>query len=164
MENSFDGVRTFDEDIAPFWPHILIIHFGIDDAFGCVYKSEFKENLVQMVRRARDHCNPVIIMPTSQTFESPSYMQPAAFYYQIIRDVCIDLGCEMVPVHSYWKGMMIARGLTYSDLVQKNVLYPNERGHEIFAEAVINRLCLTDKKNIHMPSSPQLVQSNEIEK
>ena len=31
-DNSFDGIRTFDEDIAPFTPRVLLIHFGIDDA------------------------------------------------------------------------------------------------------------------------------------
>lgn len=139
-EDSFDAVRTFDVDIAPFRPRVLIIHFGIDDAFGCVYKSEFKENLVQLVRRARKHCNPLIIMPTSQPFECSSYMQPASFYYQIIRDVCTDLDCVVVPVHCYWRGMMMEKGLAHPDLLQENVLYPNERGHEIFAEAIINRL------------------------
>ena len=139
-ENSFDGVRSFDEDIAPFRPRLLIIHFGIDDAFGCVYKSEFKENLVRMVRSARACCDPVVIMPTSQSFESSYYMQPAYFYYQIIRDVCVDLGCEMVPVHSFWNRIIQEEGLAHADLVQKNVLNPNERGHAIFAEALIRRI------------------------
>jgi len=139
-ENSFDGVRSFDEDIAPFRPRLLIIHFGIDDAFGCVYKSEFKENLVRMVRSARACCDPVVIMPTSQSFESSYYMQPAYFYYQIIRDVCIDLGCEMVPVHSFWNRIIQEEGLAHADLVQKNVLNPNQRGHAIFAEALIRRI------------------------
>ena len=139
-ENSFDGIRTFDEDITLFAPDVLIIHFGLDDAFGCVYKSEFKENLVRIVRRAREHFSPVIIMPTSQAFASLYYMQPAYFYYQIIRDVCLDLGCEMVPVHAFWNGLIMERGLRHADLVQENVLYPNERGHEIIAEAIIHRL------------------------
>lgn len=139
-ENSFDGVRSFHEDIAPFMPQVLIIHFGIDDAFGCVYKSEFKENLVRLVRSAQACSNPLIIMPTSHSFENAYYMQPASFYYQIIRDVCHDLGCEMVPVHSHWNRYMQEQGLMHRDLVQTNVLLPNERGHIIFAEAIINRL------------------------
>jgi hypothetical protein len=139
-DNSFDAVRTFHAEIAPFRPGILIIHFGLDDAFGCVYKSEFKENLVQLVRRSREQFQPAIIMPTSQSFENPYFMQPAYFYYQIIRDVCMDLGCGMVPVHAHWNGMLMEQGLKHQDLVQENVLYPNERGHEIFTEALIQRL------------------------
>jgi hypothetical protein len=67
-------------------------------------------------------------------------MQPAYFYYQIIRDVCIDMGCEMVPVHSCWDRHIREQGLMHKDLLQKNVLHPNERGHAIFAEVMINRL------------------------
>ena len=67
-------------------------------------------------------------------------MQPAYFYYQIIRDVCGDLGCEIVPVHTYWNGMVMERGLRHEALVQENVLYPNERGHDFFAQALIQRL------------------------
>lgn len=147
-ENSFDAVRTFHEDIAPFNPDILIIHFGLDDAFGCVYKSEFKENLVQLARRSRAHFHPVIIMPTSQPFENPSYMHPAYFYYQIIRDVCRDLNCEMVPVHAHWNALVMEQELKHSELVQENVLYPNERGHEIFAEALLSRLELLTSGSI----------------
>jgi hypothetical protein len=142
-ENSFDAVRSFSDDIALFKPDILIIHFGLDDAFGCVYKSEFKENLVQLVRRSRERFQPAIIMPTSQSFESLYYLQPAYFYYQIICDVCRDLSCEMVPVHAHWNGLIMEKGLKHADLVQENVLYPNERGHRVFAEALISRLEMT---------------------
>jgi hypothetical protein len=32
-ETSFDGIGTFQEDIAILKPDILLIHFGMDDAF-----------------------------------------------------------------------------------------------------------------------------------
>jgi hypothetical protein len=40
-ETSFDGIGTSNEDIADFAPDILLVHFGVDDAFGYVYRSEF---------------------------------------------------------------------------------------------------------------------------
>ena len=52
-ETSFDGVGTFCQDIDFFRPDILLIQFGIDDAFQFVYRSEFQENIVQMIRLAR---------------------------------------------------------------------------------------------------------------
>ena len=71
---------------------------------------------------------------------SASVVRPTHLYFQIIRDVCIDLGCEMVPVHSCWVRHIREQGLMHRDLVQKNVLHPNERGHAIFAKAIINRI------------------------
>jgi len=59
-ETTFDGIGTFNEDIANFGPDILLVQFGVDDAFEYVYRSEFQENIVQMIRLARLRFNPVI--------------------------------------------------------------------------------------------------------
>ena len=67
-------------------------------------------------------------------------MQPAYFYYRIITDVCHDLRCEAIPVHACWNAQIMEKGMQYSELVQDNVLYPSERGHTLFAEAIIRRL------------------------
>jgi hypothetical protein len=57
------------------------------------------------------------------------------------RDVCGDLGCGMVTVHTYWNGMVMGKGLNkHSELMQDNVLYPNARGHEFFTHALIQKL------------------------
>jgi len=139
-DNSFDGVWTFARDIAPYSPDILIIHFGVDDAFFPVYRSEFKENLVRMVRSARETYDPLIIMPTSHTFDDPYEMDAINIYYRTIREVCQDLDCHMVPVHTYWAGYLQDHALANARVVQKDSRLPNDRGHEIFAEAMIPRI------------------------
>jgi lysophospholipase L1-like esterase len=148
QDNSFDGIWTFQDDIAPFAPQILLIHFGVDDAFFPVYRSEFKENLVRMVRSARAQFNPFIILPTSHTFDEPYEMDAMNIYYRTIREVCMDLDCEMAPVHTFWAGYLIDHGLNNLDLVQKDVRLPNERGHEIFAKALSLKLeyCISRMK------------------
>jgi lysophospholipase L1-like esterase len=139
-DNSFDGIRTFQKDIEPCAPDILLIHFGVDDAFFPVYRSEFKENLVRMVRSARKSFNPLIMLPTSHTFDDPYEMDAINIYYRTIREVCIDLDCEMVAVHTYWAGYLEDHGLVNAQLVQKDTRLPNEPGHEIFAKVIIHRL------------------------
>ena len=139
-DNSFDGIWTFFQDIDPYRPDILIIHFGIDDAFFPVYRSEFKENLVRMVCLARERFNPVILLPTSHTFDNPYDMDAVYIYYRAIREVALDLGCEMIPIHTYWAGHLQDQGLTNPELVMSDDRYPNEKGHEIFAKAIIPRL------------------------
>ncbi|HQM46965.1 MAG TPA: SGNH/GDSL hydrolase family protein, partial [Smithellaceae bacterium] len=52
QQTSFDGIETFDQDIDCFRPDVLLLHFGVDDAFDYVYRSEFQENIVRIVRRA----------------------------------------------------------------------------------------------------------------
>jgi lysophospholipase L1-like esterase len=139
LDNSFDGIWSFSSDIDPFLPDILMIHFGIDDAYYPVYRSEFKENLVRMVNLARQRFNPRILMPTSHSFDDPYEMDAVHIYYRTIREVCQDLSCEMIPVHTYWAGYCQDHGMENADLVQPDVRLPNERGHEVFAEAIIQR-------------------------
>jgi lysophospholipase L1-like esterase len=140
LETSFDGVGTFDEDIAIFNPDILLIHFGIDDAFQYVYRSEFQENLVQMIRAARLRFAPLICLVTSHTFTNPYDMDAVNIFYRSLSIVAADLKCEFIPVHSYWAGYLQRDNLTNNDLVLWDTRYPNEKGHQIIAEAVMNSL------------------------
>ena len=102
-ETSFEGIETFSRDIEPFRPDILILHFGIDDAFSAVYRSEFKENLVHIVRLARASFRPEIFLLTSHTFDNPHEMDAANIYYRTIREVAVDLGCKIDP-HAHRMG------------------------------------------------------------
>src|SRR3990172_8224846 len=139
-DNSFQGVWTFDDDIDPFNPDILVLHFGIDDAYNPVYRSEFKENLVQIVRLARKRFDPEIILLTSHPFNNQYEMEMIYIYYRAIREIATDLACELVPVHVYWAGTLEERGLTIADCVQEDCRFPNEQGHALYAEAIIPKL------------------------
>jgi hypothetical protein len=132
-ETSFEAIETFSRDIEPFRPEILILHFGIDDAFSAVYRSEFKENLVRIVRLARARLSTAVILPTSHTFDDPHEMAAVNIYYRTIREVAMDLSCEMVPVHTAWAGYLLDRGLSNSALLQADVRLPNEEGHGLYA-------------------------------
>lgn len=139
-DTSFDGIWSFYEDIDPYRPDVLLLHFGVDDAYSSVYRSEFKENLVRLVRLAEVRFHPVIFLLTSHTFDNPNDMDAVNIYYRAIREVSVDPCCEMIPIHTYWAGYMIEHGRANADLVQRDTRYPNDQGHELFAEAVITRL------------------------
>ena len=138
-ETSFDGIGTFNEDID-FAPDILLINFGVDDAFGYVYRSEFQENIVQMIRLVRLRFNPVILLATSHTFDNPDDMDAVNIFYRSLRIVASDLHCELIPVDNYWAGYLEEQNLSSKDLVLSDARYPNERGHQVIAEAMMTRL------------------------
>ncbi len=139
-ETSFDGIATFNDDIANFTPDILLINFGVDDAFGYVYRSEFQENLVQMIRLARLRFSPVIFLATSHTFDNPNDMDAVNIFYRSLRIVASDLGCELIHVHNYWAGYLAEHNLCSKDLTLSDSRYPNERGHKVIAEALLTWL------------------------
>ena len=139
-ETSFDGIGTFHDDIDFFRPDILLIQFGVDDAFGYVYRSEFQENIVQMVRLARQRFDPLILLATSHAFDEPYEMDAVGIFYRSLRIMASDLGCEWIPVHTYWTGYLEEHQLHGKDLVLSDSRYPNESGHQVIAEAILKRL------------------------
>lgn len=139
-ETSFDGIETFDQDIACHSPDILLIHFGVDDAFEYVYRSEFQENIVRMVRRARRKFNPAIFLATSHTFDDPDDMAAVYIFYRSLGIVAADLGCRLIPVHAYWAGYLEDHELQNADLILEDTRYPNERGHRVMADVLLKWL------------------------
>ena len=143
-ETSFDGIGTFIEDFANFGPDILLVQLGVDDAFGYVYRSEFQENLVQMIRLARLRFNPVIFLATSHTFDNPNDMDAVYIFYRSLKIVASDLNCTLIPVHSYWAGYLEEHNLCSNDLVLlSDSRYPNEHGHQVIADAMMQWLVKT---------------------
>jgi hypothetical protein len=146
-ETSFDAIGTFNEDIDFFRPDMLLLHFGVDDAFQYVYRSEFQEIIVQLIRLARLRFNPVILLATSHTFDNPHDMDAVNIFYTSLRIVATDLDCRLIPAHSYWASYLKEHNLCNNDLVQADPRYPNERGHAVIAEAMMRWLHNnTDKK------------------
>lgn len=139
-DNSFDAVWTFDEDISPYDPDILLFNYGIDDAFFPVYRSEFKENLVQVIRKSRAKADPEIILLTSHIFPNQYDMNAVEIYYQAIREVASDLECTMLPVHTIIAGHLIEQDIKIEDIILDDDRYLNERGHALFAGIIINHL------------------------
>jgi lysophospholipase L1-like esterase len=139
-ETSFDGVDTFYQDIDLFRPDILLLQFGIDDAFQSVYRSEFQENLVQMIRLARVRFNPIIFLATSHAFADPHDMDAVNIFYRSLQIVASEMNCELIPAHYYWTGYLEEHGLSDKDLVLSDPRYPNEWGHRVIAEAVMKGL------------------------
>ncbi len=144
-ETSFDGMETYETDIAPFRPSVLVLQFAVDDAFQAVYRSEFQENLVRMVKLARSRFNPAIFLATSHAFDNPNDMEAVNLFYRSLRIVASDLGCGYLPLHHHWAGYLERNGLRSSDLTLNDIRYPNERGHAVLAQAMASwfAVCLS---------------------
>lgn len=139
-ETSFEGVETFSQDVEAFGPDILVVNFGVDDAYSSVYRSEFKENLVRMAKLARSCSISRLFFSTSHVFENAFAMDAVNIFYRAIREVCADLRCGLIPIHTFWAGIIAEKDLNLSSLVQDDPRLPNEKGHELFAAAILKQL------------------------
>jgi lysophospholipase L1-like esterase len=139
-DTSFEGNWTFYDDIDPLRPDVLVVHFGLDDIYRPVYRSEFKENLVQLVRLARVRFNPLILLMTSHPLTDFYEMESAKIYYRTVREVAHDLRCHYISMHIHWLNHLYDNGLDINRFLQEDPRYPNEAGHSLYAEIVLNNL------------------------
>jgi hypothetical protein len=139
-DSSFEGNWTFSEDIDPFRPDILVIHFALDDIYRPVYKSEYKENLVRIVRLARDRFSPVVFLMTSHPLIDVYEMEIAMVYYRLMREVAHDLRCNYISVHIHWMDYLYDNGYKLEEFVQPDCRYPNTAGHELYRDIVLSNL------------------------
>jgi hypothetical protein len=67
-------------------------------------------------------------------------MAAVNIFYRSLGIVASDLQCKLIPVHHYWAGYLEENGFKNSDLTLSDSRYPNEKGHEVIAEVVMNSL------------------------
>lgn len=139
-DTSFQGCWTFEEDIAPYRPEMILFHFGIDDIYRPVYRSEFKENLVQLVRLCRVRYNSHIFLATSHPFSGDFEMQSALIYYRTIREVALDLQCHYIPIHYLIADELNEHHLAMKDIVLPDERYINEMGHRLFFNIISRKI------------------------
>jgi hypothetical protein len=137
-DTSFEGVWSFNEDIDFFKPDVLILHFGIDDIFRPVYRSEFKENYVQIIRLARARFNPKIFLLTSHIFQDSVLQEAIESVYRSIREISFDMQCILVPMHLWLMSYLQEKQVRIEDMVQHDPRYINDLAHRLFASIVID--------------------------
>jgi len=136
IDNTFDANWTYETDIKPYRPDILVLHFGINDAYYPVYRSEFKENLVQLIRRVRIDFNSEILLITSHPFENIYDMEMVYIYYRTIREVAVDLHCHLLPLHTWFRSYCEENSVALNTLFQRDTRYPNQIGQELYSKAI----------------------------
>lgn len=138
-DSSFEGVWQF-EQVLSHKPDILIIHFGMDDIFRPVYRSEFKENLVRMVQKAREGSINTLILVTLHLVQNPHLMERVESITNTVRDVAFDMKCYLATVHIEWMNYMYETGNNITTLLTNDERYPNELGHQLIAQAIKRKL------------------------
>lgn len=138
-DSSFEGVWQFDR-ILLHKPDILIIHFGMDDIFRPVYRSEFKENLVRMVQKAREASINTIILVTLHLVQNPHLMERVEAITNTVREVAFDMHCYLATVHIEWMNYLYETGNSLTTLLTNDERYPNELGHKLIAQAIKRKL------------------------
>jgi len=130
------GVYRVWQDVIRHNPDLVIIQFGLNDLYSGFGTDEFYQNLSRIVKEIREKTDSEIILVTSTTVEDKEQNKIIYTFYDQIVECGKEFKVPVVKVHEYWE-KRIAMGSSLPFLVQNDGIHPNEAGHLIMAEAIM---------------------------
>ncbi len=135
-DTAHGGLYRVQNDIIQYEPDTVIVQFGLNDIFTGCPAEQFKHNLEGIVEKISDQTDAEIILITSVYLMDPRMDHLATEFYEIIYELSSDRGLSFVKVHEYWK-KKINGEYNHRDLIQYDGVHPNDQGHKLMAEAVM---------------------------
>ena len=130
------GVYRVWQDVIRHNPDLVIIQFGLNDLYSGFGTEEFYQNLARIVKDIKEKTESEIILVTSTTVEDKEQNKIIYTFYDQIVACGKEFKVPVVKVHEYWE-KRIAMGSSFPFLVQNDGIHPNEAGHLIMAEAIM---------------------------
>lgn len=136
-------------DIQAHRPETLVVQFGLNDAnqwdtdggLPRVSLPAFRENLREIVVRARTFGAKVSLLTNHPTRKSATFERNRLAYNRAIREVCDEHGANLIDIEREW-----IDGRHLFDAV-----HLNEAGHIFYAEQVARGLGPLPKTTAHHP-------------
>lgn len=134
-DTALDGLSRLNRDAARDQADLVLVQFGLNDAYTGFSPYEFESNLDRIISELKSLFNPEIVMLTSVYMKMPEYRHVLKYYDRILR-LAEKYSLATVLVHKYWE-TKVAAGADFYKLVQGDGVHPTEEGYRLFAEAVM---------------------------
>lgn len=125
------GARRLEPVLARA-PHLLVIQFGINDAFVGVPVEAFSEHLRDMTRRARA-AGAVPLVVTSCPLALPGEQGRLLPYYEVIEGLGAEPGVAVARLDRAWHRLTTG----VEPLHQADGVHPTDAGHEVLARGLL---------------------------
>jgi acyl-CoA thioesterase I len=139
-----DGLKDFDH-LLEDKPDLIFIAFGMNDV-PQNNPVAFQENIKKMIQKTRDILpESEVILISTMLGNSDWILTPEARFY-IYRDQLKSLvapGVGLVDMTAVWQALLKRK--TFWDITGNGVNHPNDFGHRIYAEMIL-QLLRTDRK------------------
>ena len=132
------GLHRFNSQVLPHSPDLLIIQFGLNDAYMGFSPTEFADKINRIIAESQQHTQTEIIV-ISSTHMTPEFDpdQLMEKFYNTLKTSAQQYGCTFVPLHKQWKDT-IANGTNPFELVQPDGVHPTMKGYHLMAETIFD--------------------------
>jgi len=133
---ALDGLSRIKRDVARDRADLVLVQFGLNDAYTGFSPDEFEINLERIINELKSSFNPEIALLTSVYIRMPEYRHVLKYYDRILM-LAEKHSLPSVQVHKYWESR-VTGGLDFYKLVQGDGVHPTEEGYMLFAEGVMD--------------------------
>lgn len=135
-DTALDGYSRLKRDVARDGADLVLVQFGLNDAYTGFSPDEFESNLERIITALKSSFNPEIALLTSVYIKMPEYRRVLE-YYDRITGLAERYALPAAQVHKYWEAR-VAGGADFYKLVQGDGVHPTEEGYRLFAEGVMD--------------------------
>jgi acyl-CoA thioesterase I len=124
------------EQVLARGPHLVVVQFGLNDAFQGVTPDELEATLARIARRATG-TGAVPLLVTSCSLPDEETEGVMRRHYDAILRAASRTGTPAAQLDRYW----LERGGTARGLHQDDGVHPTDAGHALMAEGLIEAVC-----------------------
>ena len=141
-DTALDGFSRLKRDVLRDRADLVLVQFGLNDAYTGFSPDEFESNLERIISELKSSFDPEIVLLTSVYIKMPEYRLVLQYYDRIER-LAEKYKLSLVKVHRYWEDR-VGAGTDFYKLVQADGVHPTEEGYRLFAESVMEILSMDD--------------------
>lgn len=134
-DTALDGYSRLKRDVLRDRADLVLVQFGLNDAYTGFSPDEFEANLERIINELKSSFDPEIALLTSVYIKLPDYRRVLQYYDRILM-LAEKYSLPSVQVHRYWE-VKVAGGADFYKMVQGDGVHPTEEGYRLFAEAVM---------------------------
>lgn len=163
-DNAAGGLARLERDVLSKRPDLLVVCFGLNDAHGGMEKlAEYKRNMVEILRRAKEIVPDVILLTPNMMATNVDPMTPSGMltdmakatvvlqnggtvdaYMDAARAAAAETGAVLCDCYKQWK-QLEALGADITELLCNYINHPSRAMHTLFADALLNLILYSEE-------------------
>ncbi len=133
------GLHRLMQDVIDEEPDLVLIQFGLNDAFTGISPGNYKKTIMSLVDTVLETTQSEILLLTSVPIFNERDDSIAEMFYRELTAVAEEKNMPIVQVSRYLK-KRISAGADFRKLVQFDQVHPTAEGYKLMAEAIMEML------------------------
>ncbi len=130
------GLSRLQNDVIKYKPDLVFIQFALNDAFSGYTPEQYKNYISVIIDQITEGTDAEIFLVTSVCLIDQMANRRANSFYDILDELASDNELPIAMVHEYMR-KKIDNELQLEHLIQSDGVHPNDDGHRLMAEAVM---------------------------